>query len=78
MNRKPGPGSVRGTIDMKQSWLSFPQRGKKSTTRAQRNHSVGGNVRHFKADFILVSNEHYRVAVWSNLEDEVSFLVGSC
>ncbi len=76
MNRKLA--CVRpDTIEMKQRWLSFPQRGKKSAARAQRNRSVGGNVCHFKTDFILMRDEHYRIAIWSNFEDEVSFVVGS-
>src|SRR5215204_6415634 len=63
---------------MKQCGLSLPKRRKKSATRAQRNRTVSGNGCDFEADFVLMRDEHYRIAIWSKLENEVSFVVSAC
>ena len=67
-----------GVIEMKQRGLTFPKRWEESTARAQRDRSVSSNVCYFKADFVLMRDEHQGIAIWSNFEDEVSFVVGAC
>src|SRR5215217_333233 len=63
---------------MKKRRLAFPKRWVESAARAERHRSVNGNVCDFKTDFVLVRDEHYRITIWSKLEDEISFIVGPC
>src|ERR1043165_3743674 len=63
---------------MEECWLTFPQRREKPAACAERNGAVISDVCYFKADFILVRDEHRRIAVWSKFEDEVAFVVSAC
>ena len=65
------------TIEMEQCWLTFPQRQEQSTARAQRNCAVISDARDLEADFVLVRDEHQRIAIRSNFENEVAFVVSA-
>src|SRR5687768_11581304 len=67
-----------GSVEVKEGRLSFPQRGEQSTASTQRNDAISSDACHFKADFILMRDEHNRITVWSNRENEVSFVVSFC
>jgi hypothetical protein len=62
-------------LEVQDGRLTFPERQEQPAAIAQRYDPVVSYVGDLKPNFVLVSNKHYRIALWSNFEHQVPFIV---